>query len=109
MSNVDVIGLFKQAALEVHGRELGALDAATDLSTLGLDSVAVMEMTGCLEEKLQIRIPDEELAARRAAFARHGVDGHPRRLQLAAQLGELGAAERGEAGGPRRVVLARGT
>ena len=62
MSNVDVIGLFKQAALEVHGRELGALDAATEISTLGLDSVAVMEMTGCLEEKLKIRIPDEELA-----------------------------------------------
>jgi acyl carrier protein len=62
MSNVDVIGLFKQAALEVHGRELGALDAATEISTLGLDSVAVMEMTGCLEDKLKIRIPDEELA-----------------------------------------------
>ena len=62
MSNVDVIGLFKQAALEVHGRELGALNAATEISTLGLDSVAVMEMTGCLEEKLKIRIPDEELA-----------------------------------------------
>jgi acyl carrier protein len=62
MSDVDVIGLFKQAALEVHGRELGALDAATEISTLGLDSVAVMEMTGCLEDKLQIRIPDEELA-----------------------------------------------
>jgi acyl carrier protein len=62
MSNVDVIGLFKQAALEVHGRELGALEATTEISTLGLDSVAVMEMTGCLEEKLKIRIPDEELA-----------------------------------------------
>ena len=62
MSNVDVIGLFKQAALEVHGRELGALDAATEISTLGLDSVAVMEMTGCLEDKLRIRLPDEDLA-----------------------------------------------
>jgi acyl carrier protein len=62
MSDVDVIGLFKQAALEVHGRELGALEATTEISTLGLDSVAVMEMTGCLEDKLTIRIPDEELA-----------------------------------------------
>lgn len=62
MSSIDVIGLFKQAALEVHGRELGALDATTEISTLGLDSVAVMEMTGCLEDKLKIRIPDEELA-----------------------------------------------
>jgi acyl carrier protein len=62
MAHVDVIGLFKQAALEVHGRELGSLDPATEISTLGLDSVAVMEMTGCLEDKLKIRIPDEELA-----------------------------------------------
>jgi acyl carrier protein len=62
MSDVDVIGLFKQAALEVHGRELGALEATTEISTLALDSVAVMEMTGCLEDKLKIRIPDEELA-----------------------------------------------
>ena len=37
MSNVDVIGLFKQAAPEVHGRELGTLDAGTEISTLGLD------------------------------------------------------------------------
>ena len=62
MSNVDVIELFKQVALEVHGRELGALDATTEISTLGLDSVAVMEMTGSLEDKLNIRIPDEDLA-----------------------------------------------
>jgi acyl carrier protein len=62
MSNVDVIELFKQAALEVHGREMGALDATTEISTLGLDSVAVMEITWCLEERLKIRIPDEGLA-----------------------------------------------
>ena len=62
MSGVDVIELFRQAAREVHGRELEGLDATTEISTLGLDSVAVMEMTGCLEEKLKIRIPDEELA-----------------------------------------------
>ena len=72
MSNVDVIGLFKQAALEVHGRELGALDAATEISTLGLDSVAVMEMTGCLEE--QAEDPHPRRGARRggnAGRARH--------------------------------------
>ena len=62
MANVDVIELFKQVALEVHGRELGTLDATTENSTLGLDSVAVMEMTGSLEDKLNIRIPDEDLA-----------------------------------------------
>ena len=46
MSNVDVIGLFKQAALEVHGSFFFNDAATTEISTLGLDSVAVMEMTG---------------------------------------------------------------
>ncbi len=63
MSNVDVIGLFKQAG--PRGPRQGAgrpRCRPPTISTLGLDSVAVMEMTGCLEEKLKIRIPDEELA-----------------------------------------------
>lgn len=62
MAHVDVIAAFKEAALEVHGRDLGPLGPATEISTLGLDSISVMEMTGCLEEKLNIRIPDEDLA-----------------------------------------------
>jgi len=62
MAHVDVIELFRQAALEVHDRTLDALDETTEISTLGLDSIAVMEMTGYLEEKLNIQIPDEELA-----------------------------------------------
>lgn len=62
MAHVDVIALFRQAALEVHDRQLDTLDKATVISTLGLDSVAVMEMAGFLEDTLSIRIPDEELA-----------------------------------------------
>ena len=62
MAGVDVIALFRQAALEVHDRQLDTLDHATVISSLGLDSIAVMEMTGFLEDKLTIQIPDEELA-----------------------------------------------
>lgn len=62
MAHVDVIALFRQAALEVHDRRLDTLGKTTVISTLGLDSVAVMEMTGFLEDKLSIRIPDAELA-----------------------------------------------
>jgi acyl carrier protein len=32
------------------------------ISALGLDSVAVMELVSYFEEKLSIRMPDEELA-----------------------------------------------
>ena len=62
MAYVDVIALFRQAALEVHDRQLDALGKATVISTLGLDSIAVMEMAAYLEDKLDIQIPDDGLA-----------------------------------------------
>ena len=62
MAHVDVIALFRQAVLEIHDRPLDALGKTTVISTLGLDSIAVMEMAAFLEDKLDIRIPDEELA-----------------------------------------------
>ena len=58
---IDVIEMFKQAAFEVDNRRLPDLKADTQISTLGMDSVAVMELVSWFEEKLGIRIPDEEL------------------------------------------------
>jgi acyl carrier protein len=62
MSNVNVIQLFAQAALEVNGKKLEGLHKDTVISKLGLDSVAVMELVSFFEEKLNIRMPDEDLA-----------------------------------------------
>ena len=62
MAYVDVIALFRQAALEIHDRRLDALGKTTVISTLGLDSIAVMEMAAYLEDKLDIQIPDDALA-----------------------------------------------
>jgi acyl carrier protein len=62
MSNPDVIALFAQAALEVNGKKLTGLTNDTVISKLGLDSVAVMELVSWFEEKLSIRMPDEDLA-----------------------------------------------
>jgi acyl carrier protein len=59
--HVDVIALFTQAALEVDNRKLSNLSKDTVISTLGMDSVAVMELVSFFEEKLSVRIPDEEL------------------------------------------------
>ncbi len=64
---------FKKAALEVNGKQLTGLKADTVISKLGLDSVAVMELVSYFEEKLSIRMPDEDLAqsdARRPRQAR---------------------------------------
>lgn len=62
MSSFDFFTLFKQAAGEVSGTTFDSLDRTTSLSETGLDSVAVMELVGYLEEKLEIRLPDEGLA-----------------------------------------------
>jgi acyl carrier protein len=62
MSSFDFYAFFSQAAFEVSGKRFENLDRATVVSDLGLDSVALIELVGYLEEKLQIRIPDEDLA-----------------------------------------------
>jgi len=62
MATVNVLQLFAQAALEVNGKKLEGLTKDTVISKLGLDSVAVMELVSFFEEKLEIRMPDEDLA-----------------------------------------------
>jgi acyl carrier protein len=62
MATVNVSQLFAQAALEVNGKKLDNLTRDTVISKLGLDSVAIMELVSFFEEKLNIRMPDEDLA-----------------------------------------------
>jgi acyl carrier protein len=84
---VDIIALFQAAAQEVVGHELENLTLETELSDLALDSVAVMEIVGFVEQRLEVRFADEDLArlttlgnfatlvekARRARTAPHSV------------------------------------
>lgn len=62
MAQVNIIQLFTQAALEVNGKKLENISKDTVISKLGLDSVAVMELVSYVEEKLNVRLPDEDLA-----------------------------------------------
>jgi acyl carrier protein len=59
---IDVVEMFKQAAFEVDNRRLPDLKPDTVIAALGMDSVAVMELVSYFEEKLSVRIPDEELS-----------------------------------------------
>jgi acyl carrier protein len=59
--NPDVVALFRSAVFEAGGIKLENLTLDTTLSDLNLDSIAVMESIAVLEDKLGIRIPDEEL------------------------------------------------
>ena len=62
MAQVSITQLFAQAAQEVNGKKLANLNKETVISKLGLDSVAVMELVSFFEEKLNIRMPDDDLA-----------------------------------------------
>ena len=60
--SIDVVEMLKQAAFEVDNRRLPDLKPQTVITTLGMDSVAIMELVAWFEEKLGVRIPDEQLS-----------------------------------------------
>lgn len=63
MTDNEIITLFKDAVREVDANvDLGDLTVNTEIASLGLDSVMTMEVIGVLEEKLNVRFPDEDLA-----------------------------------------------
>jgi len=63
MENPDnILSLFSKAAFEVNGKTFDKLLPSTVIASLGMDSVALMELIGYLEEQLHLRLPDEELS-----------------------------------------------
>jgi acyl carrier protein len=56
-----IIEIFTEAVLAIEKKELSDLNAQTDLSTLGFDSVTTMEILSEIEERLNIEFPEEEL------------------------------------------------
>jgi acyl carrier protein len=65
--------LFARAALEVDNRKLTGLTRDTVITSLGMDSVTTMELIAYFEEKLQIRIPDEDLGRVRTLGDLHDI------------------------------------
>jgi 8-amino-7-oxononanoate synthase len=61
-SDQNLLKILKSAVYDINLKELGEIDSATRISELGLDSVAIMELIGILEENLSIHIKDEEIS-----------------------------------------------
>ena len=61
ITDQNLIDVLKAAVYDVNLKELSNVEASTKISELGLDSVALMELIGILEENLSIRIADEEV------------------------------------------------
>ena len=61
-SNTDFLNMFKTFALKVdQDANVSNLSMETQISSLGIDSVSLMEIVGEIEDELNIIIPDEKL------------------------------------------------
>jgi 8-amino-7-oxononanoate synthase len=59
----NLLSLIRSAVYDISLVQLEGLSPSTRISELGLDSVAMMEVIGLLEESLSIRIADQEIAS----------------------------------------------
>lgn len=58
----ELLSLFAEAAWEVDQREFEGLSLDTRIAELGVDSVALLEIFGFVEEELDVYLPQEDLA-----------------------------------------------
>lgn len=61
-SEAELIQLFREAAVEIVGRDFPNLTPNTEISELGIDSVDLLEMFGYVEDELHIKLADADLA-----------------------------------------------
>lgn len=64
MDNNELLGLIKDALTEVaptRKKDFANVSLDTQIESLGLDSIATMEMVGFLEEQVDATFPDEDL------------------------------------------------
>jgi 8-amino-7-oxononanoate synthase len=58
----NLINILKAAVYDVNLKQLGDISPETKIAELGMDSVAMMELIGVLEENLSIRVEDAAVA-----------------------------------------------
>jgi acyl carrier protein len=56
-----LIDLFEKAATEIAERDISNLQESTEISALGIDSLALLELIGAMERQLGIHLPDDQL------------------------------------------------
>jgi len=56
-----VIERFAKAIWEIDQKKIDDLGFDKQISTLGIDSVAMLEVIGFLEEELELHLPEEKL------------------------------------------------
>jgi len=62
MDRNDLMKLFRKIAAEIEPKDYGQVTEADVITDLGIDSLGLAELVGALEQELEIRIPEEQLA-----------------------------------------------
>ena len=62
MAETDVMRVLQDTLEEVEERSFDHITESTPVTDLGVDSVTMMEVIGCLEDDLAIQIPDDQLS-----------------------------------------------
>ena len=61
MTRIELIGLFEKTATEIAERDIKGLSELTEIATLGIDSLGILELVGEMEKQLNIQLPDDQL------------------------------------------------
>lgn len=61
MAPDDLLNLFRASVSEVVERDVPELSADSNIASMGIDSLQMLEIVGNLERELQISVPDDEL------------------------------------------------
>ncbi|QQR91420.1 MAG: acyl carrier protein [Myxococcales bacterium] len=61
MERADLLKLFQKWATEIAEKDFSNIKEESVISDLGIDSLGMLELIGCLERELKIQIPDEKL------------------------------------------------
>lgn len=63
MTDIEILNLIKEALVTASPEHAGAtLTMESTLGEVGISSITALEIAGYIEEKLDIRLPDDELA-----------------------------------------------
>jgi acyl carrier protein len=61
MTRTELIGLFEKTATEIAERKITGVVETTEISSLGIDSLGILELVGEMEKQLGIQLPDDQL------------------------------------------------
>jgi acyl carrier protein len=62
-NKIDVLTMFQEFLHKVEkGKKFAPITRDAKITNLGIDSLVMMEIIGCFEDELNIKLPDEKLA-----------------------------------------------